>query len=63
MKLRFRSDFWSTNDVNLWTAATYFGALVILFVIFSGNRACLLMGHDGTAWVNAFDTQEMAREP
>ena len=64
MRLRFRSHFWFANDINLWTLATLFGmALAIMFVIFFGNRACLLMGLDGTAWVSAFDTQEMARDP
>jgi hypothetical protein len=64
MKLRFRSDYWSAADINLWTVAICFAiALLILFAIFSGNRACLLMGLDGTAWVSMFDTQEMARAP
>ena len=64
MKLQYRSDFWSMHDMSAWTAASYFGiTLVLMFVIFSKNHACLLIGLDGTAWINGFDIQQMAREP
>jgi hypothetical protein len=50
--------------MNGWVVATYFAIIVVLLsVIFSINRECLLIGLDGTAWVIGFDIQQMAREP